>query len=138
MTFDNLNDLFRHIEQQAQDVMRNEVADTAKECMSNAVQSDVYDVYDPVWYSRRRNNGGLSDKNNYTASEIPNGIEITNDTPLDNGGMSPRLDDIICNGFGKQPFPRDFYTATETELMEGQEFKQALKNGLKARNIDTE
>lgn len=138
MTFDNINDLFKYVEKKTQDAMKTEVADTAKSAMSQAVNIDVYDVYDPVWYTRRGTNGGLSDTENYTVHEIQDGIEITNDTPLDNGGMSPRLDDIICNGLGKQPFPRDFYKETTDILERSDDLRAALKEGLKARGIDVE
>lgn len=138
MTFDNINDLFKYVENKTKDAMKTEVADTAKSAMSEAVNKDVYDVYDPVWYTRRGTNGGLSDTENYTVHEIQDGIEITNDTPLDNGGMSPRLDDIICNGLGKQPFPRDFYKGTSDILERSDDLRAALKEGLKARGIDVE
>ena len=51
MKFDNLDDLFRYIEKQTKDVMKKEVADKAKQAMSEAVQSSVYDVYDPKYYT---------------------------------------------------------------------------------------
>ena len=138
MTFNNLNDLFRYIEQKTQDTMRNEVAETTKEVMSEAVDSAVYNVYQPKYYTRRGLNGGLADKGNYTVEEIQNGIKITNNTPLDNGGNEPRLDDIICNGLGRQPFPRDFYSETKNELLRTQAHKEALKRGLRERGIDVE
>lgn len=47
MKFDNLDDLFRYIEKQTQEVMKKEVADKTKQAMSEGVQSGVYDVYDP-------------------------------------------------------------------------------------------
>lgn len=87
MTFDNINDLFKYVENKTKDAMKTEVVDTAKSAMSEAINTDVYDVYDPEWYTRRGTNGGLSDTENYTVHEIKDGIEITNDTPLDNGGM---------------------------------------------------
>lgn len=138
MTFNNLNDLFRYIERQTQDTMRNEVAETAKDAMSKTVNSAVYGVYQPEYYRRRGLNGGLADKDNYTVEEIHNGIIVTNDTPLDNGNNEPRLDDIICNGLGRQPFPRDFFSEAENELLRTQVHKQALKKGLRDRGIDVE
>ncbi len=138
MTFNNLNDLFRYIDQQTQDTMRNEVAETAKDSMSKTVNSAVYGAYQPEYYRRRGLNGGLADKDNYTVEDIQNGIIITNNTPLDRGGNEPRLDDIICNGLGRQPFPRDFYSETENELLRTQAHKEALKRGLRDRGIDVE
>lgn len=138
MTFNNLNDLFRYIERQTQDTMRNEVAETVKDTMSKAVDSAVYNVYQSEYYTRRGLNGGLADKDNYTVEEIQNGIIVQNDTPLDNGNNIPRLDNIICNGLGRQPFPRDFYSETENELLRTQAHKEALKRGLRDRGVDAE
>ncbi len=138
MTFNNIDDLLNYIERQTQDVMRNEVAETAKEVMSEAVESAVYDVYEPKYYTRRGLNGGLADRNNYTVQEIPNGIVITNDTSLDRGGNEPRLDEIICYGLGKQPFPRDFYSEAQNELLRTNAHRDALKRGLHNRGIDVE
>ena len=52
MKFDSLDDLFRYIEKQTQEAMKKEVADKAKQTMSDTVQSGVYDVYDPKYYTR--------------------------------------------------------------------------------------
>lgn len=138
MTFDNLNDLFRYIENQTHDTMKNEVADTAKSALSEAVQTGVYDVYEPLYYVRRGTDGGLSDKSNYTVHETQSGIEITNDTPLDNGGTTPRLDEIICKGLGNQPFPRNFYKGTDDILESSDDVKEALKQGLNNRGINAD
>ena len=137
MKFDNLDDLFRYIEKQTQDVMKKEVADKAKQAMSEGVQSGVYDVYDPKYYTRRGKSGGLSDMGNYEVNEIPNGIEVVNNTPPDNG-KSVDLDDIICNGLGNQPFQRDFYKETADILNRSDDLRAALKEGLRARGINAD
>ena len=137
MKYDNLDDLFRYIEKQTKDVMKKEVADEAKQSMSEAVQSSVYDVYAPKYYTRRGKNGGLADTDNYDVYEIPDGIEVVNNTPPDNGS-SVDLDDIICNGLGQQPFPRDFYKETIDTLNRSDDFRAALKEGLKARGINAD
>lgn len=137
MKFDDLDDLFRYIEKQTQDVMKKEVADEAKQAMSEAVQASVYDVYDTKYYTRRGKSGGLSDMDNYDVYEIPDGIEVVNNTPPDNGS-SVDLDDIICNGLGQQPFPRDFYKETIDILNRSDDLRAALKEGLKARGINAD
>lgn len=138
MTFKNLNSLCRHIEKQIQDTMVNEVADTVKDNMSEAVHTSVYDAYSPQYYNRRMNNGGLSDTHNIEVTEIQNGISVHNATPLDNGRNDYSLDEIIVYGLGNQPFERDFYTETADKLQENQEHTEALKQGLKKRGIEVE
>lgn len=138
MTFKNLNSLCRHIEKQIQDTMVNEVADTVKDNMTEAVHTSVYDAYSPQYYNRRMNNGGLSDTHNMEVTEIKNGISVHNATPLDNGRNDYNLDEIIVYGLGNQPFERDFYAETAERLQENQEHMEALKQGLKKRGIEVE
>ena len=138
MDFDNLNSLYKHLEEQTQGVMRKEVADTAKEVVRDAVQTDVYDVFEPKIYTRRMDNGGLSDTENYSVEEIEDGIIIKNNTPLDNGTNNPRLDEIVVFGEGRMPFPRDFYSETIGLLERSKAHVSALKSGLKDCGIDIE
>lgn len=138
MTFKNLNSLCRHIEKQIQDTMVNEVADTVKDNMTEAVHTSVYDAYSPQYYKRRMNNGGLSDTQNMEVTEIQNGISVHNAAPLDNGRNDYNLDEIIVYGLGNQPFERDFYAETAERLQENQEHTEALKQGLKKRGIEVE
>lgn len=138
MTFKNLNSLCRHIEKQIQDTMVNEVADTVKDNMTEAVHTSVYDAYSPQYYNRRMNNGGLSDTHNMEVTEIKNGISVHNAAPLDNGRNDYNLDEIIVYGLGNQPFERDFYAETAERLSENQEHTEALKQGLKKRGIEVE
>lgn len=139
MTFKNLNSLCRHIEKQIQDTMVNEVADTVKDNMTEAVHTSVYDAYSPQYYNRRMNNGGLSDTHNMEVTEIKNGISVHNATPLDNGRNDYSLDDIIVNrGVLGYPQSRDFYAETAERLQENQEHMEALKQGLKKRGIEVE
>lgn len=139
MTFKNINALFKHIEEQVQDTMTNEVADAVTENMAEAIQTSVYDAYSPQYYNRRMQNGGLIDRNNMEVTEIQNGISVHNATPLDNGRNDYSLDDIIVNrGVLGYPHGRDFYAETAERLQENQEHTEALKQGLKKRGIEVE
>ncbi|MDD7280303.1 MAG: hypothetical protein PUH30_12380 [Oscillospiraceae bacterium] len=136
MKFNNLNDLFNHIEADIQDTMVNEVAETVKEEMVIAVETSVYRVYDPVQYNRRYGNGGLGARENMHVEEIPNGIYVRDIAPLDNGRTDYALDDIVVNGLGRMPFPRDFYSECEEQLFLNENHKEALKQGLKNRGYN--
>lgn len=136
MKFNNLNDLFNHIEADIQDTMVNEVAETVKEEMVIAVETSVYRVYDPIQYNRRYGNGGLGARENMHVEEIPNGIYVRDIAPLDNGRTDYALDDIVVNGLGRMPFPRDFYSECEEQLLLNENHKEALKQGLKNRGYN--
>lgn len=138
MTFKNIKTLFKHIEEQVQDTMTNEVADAVTENMAEAVHTSVYDAYNPQYYNRRMNNGGLSDTQNMEVTEIQNGISVHDAASLDNGRNDYNLDEIIVYGLGNQPFERDFYAETAERLSENQEHTEALKQGLKKRGIEVE
>lgn len=133
MTFKNLNELFAYIEKDIQDTMVNEVADEVKDEMVTAVETSVYRVYDPVQYSRRYGNGGLGARENMQVTEIPNGISVRDIAPLDNGRTDYALDDIVVNGLGRMPFPRDFYSECKEQLEITGNHKETLKQGLKNR-----
>lgn len=133
MTFKNLNELFAYIEKDIQDTMVNEVADEVKDEMVTAVETSVYRVYDPVQYNRRYGNGGLGARENMQVTEIPNGISVRDIAPLDNGRTDYALDDIVVNGLGRMPFPRDFYSECKEQLEITGNHKEALKQGLKNR-----
>lgn len=133
MTFKNLNELFAYIEKDIQDTMVNEVADEVKDEMVTAVETSVYRVYDPVQYSRRYGNGGLGARENMQVTEISNGISVRDIAPLDNGRTDYELDDIVVNGLGRMPFPRDFYSECKEQLEITGNHKEALKQGLKNR-----
>lgn len=137
MTFKNIDSLFKHIENQVQDTMVNEVADAVKDNMAEAVQTSVYDAYNPMYYKRRMQNGGLIDKDNMEVTEIPNGIVVRDVAPLDNGYRKDfSLDEIIVNGWGNQPFERDFYSQCKENLEQNNDHVEALKQGLKKRGIN--
>lgn len=137
MKFNNLNDLFKKIENDIQDTMQNEVAENVKDEMIDAVQTSVYSVYDPVEYNRRYGNGGLGASENIKVDEIDNGIMLKDIAPLDNGRTDYALDDIIVNrGVLGYPQGRDFYSETIEQMENNGRCIKALKDGLKKRGYE--
>ena len=136
MKFNNLNDLFAHSEADIQDTMVNEVANEVKDEMVTAVETSVYRVYDPIQYNRRYGNGGFGARENMQVEEIPNGIYVRDNAPLDNGRTDYALDDIVVNGLGRMPFERDFYSECAERLKTTGNHKEALKQGLKNRGYN--
>ena len=138
-TFSSLKEMEKYIETQLQNIMENEVAETVKDNMHEAIQTSVYDMYSPTYYTRRYDNGGLGDINKMDVTPITNGIEVKDNAPLDNGRNDYALDDIIVNrGVLGYPQGRDFYESTADRLNQNKEHIIALKNGLKKRGIEIE
>lgn len=136
MTYKNINDLFKRIERDIQETLVNEVADTVKDEIKQAIDDTVYSVYDPEYYKRRGEQGGLLDEDNITVTEIENGILLRNTAPLDNGKAGYDLDRIIIDGSGNQPFPRDFIEETKDGLEDNKAHVNAMVQGLKKKGYD--
>ena len=136
MKYNDINALLDSIEKDIRSTLENEVAETVKEEMVIAVETSVYRVYDPVQYNRRYGNSGLGARENMHVEEIPNGIYVRDIAPLDNGRTDYALDDIVVNGVGRMPFPRDFYSECEEQLFLNENHKEALKQGLKNRGYN--
>ena len=138
MTFNNLNDLMKHIQNDIDDCVQNEVAETVKDEMVTAIQTSVYNVYDPIQYTRRYGDGGLGARDNMQVTEIPNGISVRDIAPLDNGRTDTgyMLDDIVVNGLGRMPFERDMYSECAERLEITGNHVYALKQGLKNKGYE--
>lgn len=136
MTFKNLNDLMKHITKDVTDVLQHEVADTAKSHMQEAIQTTVYDAYDPEHYTRRMGNGGLLDGDNIEAAVSGDTLTVRDVAPLDNGRTDYMLDDIVIHGYGNQPFPRDYISTTEERLIRTNDHVEAMKQGLKKKGYN--
>lgn len=65
-----------------------------------------------------------------------NTLTVRDVAPLDNGNTNYSLDEIIVEGYGNQPFPRDFYNETEHQLEVTGNHIQAMKQGLKDRGYN--
>lgn len=67
-TFDELEKVLK---EKIEFAMITEVSDIVDEAILDHIQTDVYDVYDPMEYVRRYSDGGLGDKDNlYTSIKI--------------------------------------------------------------------
>lgn len=129
----NLNALFNQLEKDIGSTLQNEVAETVKEEMQAAIQSTVYDAYTPKQYSRRLSDGGMLDGKNIQTMSDGHTLTVKNIAPLDNGRTDYALDDIVVNGMGYMPYPRDFYSECAEQLKTSEKHVEALKQGLKKK-----
>ena len=139
MTFKNLNQLFARLEQDIQDTLREDVADCVKDEMQFEIDMNVYNAYSPLYYKRRGYNGGLIAKENMESKVEGNTLTVKDIAPLnksDSSNSNWELDEIIVNGYGNQPFPRDFYFDTKERLEEHGYHTEALKKGMRKRGYD--
>ena len=145
MTFSNIKDLRKYLEQNITSVLENEMSDTVKGSMAEAVDRTVYSTYRPKMYQRRQDRGGLSDKDNMTATVDGNILEVENNTPLNNDHGINRsgktLTEIVTSGenymfSGAFEVPRDFIEETRRDLKENDTVRKTMKTALQKRGLD--
>jgi len=119
-----------------QQVMEGQVADLARDAMTQAVETEVYDAYTPIKYQRRRSrDGGLQDTTVMAQHYDP----VTRTLTLENLSRDNRsgrlIPPLIEEGKGYRmhqqdaPFPRPFHAEAERLMGEGL-FEDGLADGL--------
>ena len=137
------------------------MADAIRDAEIDAIQATVYDAYgseatgEPNVYTRRRSDGGLTDRENMVATVSNGTLNVTNLTlandkyPPDFGNDGLFASEIVVSGgpyhwrkgmgtFGDFRQPRDFIADTYDDLRESQAHTDALKNGLRMRGFNVE
>lgn len=156
-TFNNLNDLFKHINSQMADVMQKEISEKVKDVEQKNIDSTVYDAYSPFVYERRRDNDGLRDRNNMQSqvTQSGNGVELTVENTTKGKDSNYEIAELIEYGDGtngkeydfkrnrdgtafKYLGSRPFTKNTVDELYRTGEHVDEMKKGLKKRGIDVE
>lgn len=139
MTFKNLNDFLSKLEQDIQDTLSEEVAECVKNEMEFEISMNVYNAYSPLYYKRREYNGGLIAKENMESKVEGNTLTVKDIAPLnksDNSNSNWELDEIVVNGYGNMPFPRDFYGGTKERLEENKSHIKAFEKGMKKKGYN--
>lgn len=161
--FSKWSDLEKYLKKQIKDALANEVKSEVVETERRHVQKDVYEVYNPKMYKRRKENGGLMDEKNIVGVMLSDDtLEVENKTPANPYGIpqervtteGKNLPGLIefgdDNGYGRYDFPpsdgeddsymfpRPFISNTVEELKNSKAHISALANGLLRHNIKTE
>lgn len=158
--FNNVGQLQDYLMSQINDAMGNEVLEAVKEVEIETIGKVVYDVFTPVWYKRRYDDGGIADPNNIvgTITRGNNSCEmfVQNITPAkmynESNGGKPYSDSPSANsgyvagivesgsGYEYSPHPgaRPFTKKTIMKLKREKQCKSSLAAGLSARGIEVE
>lgn len=148
--FRKLSDLFKHIEKKSNEVLQNseEVKDVMIEETVQQIETNVYEAYkSPAAnpYQRKKDEGGLTDPENFDYQPAPNGVLF----------FSTRYDKdtdtyIPAVLAGKQPYsipdrwgygyeePRYFITPTVEELLQNNRHIIAFKESMKKSGFKIE
>ena len=126
-------------------VMETDVAEVTKKTIAEAVETEVYKPYDPVFYSRRNGIGGLKDpaamSQNYDAATMT--LEVSDTAPWQQlyGGRVPNgyLAEAVESGDPRYNMgaagPRKFHAVSQ-EQMDNGEFEDTLLHGLQNMGFD--
>jgi hypothetical protein len=149
-SFKNLKDLSAYLNKSINESLTTTVADTVRKKMQAQIDQTVYDAYDPSFYIRRYDSGGLRDAENIVAELITDGeLRVINVARLNSGSPLPNgveLAEVIEYGLAAvtgtkndyPPYgqPRPFIKNTRADLESSKEHVKALKEGLKNHGID--
>lgn len=147
--YDDVDDLLRDLKSDIEDTLLDEVLDEVKDIELFHIKQDVFDVYSPSIYKRRRNDG-IDDPNNIIGEihnmqlEVDNITEFNNDYGTYNRGIG--LAALINDGEGRSGFfydypgefekARPFIDNSIEEIEQTNSVENALAKGLKRRNYD--
>lgn len=123
-----------------QSAMEGPVADTAKAFLSEAVETEVYEKYEPQVYRRKGLHGGLADPENmdarYDAKDMTLEVEDVRRDDNTNRLVAP----VVESGRGYDyfsPGARPFHRTAEKNMARSGAFEQALDYGLRRAGFET-
>lgn len=148
-SYDDIDELLNDIKSDIEDTLMDEVLDEVKDIELQHVEADVFSVYSPKAYERRRS-GGIDDPDNIIGTVNNMQLEVDNVTRFNEGYFSSNkgvgLAELIndgdnLNGYfydypGSFNQPRPFIENTIEEIEKTDSVENALANGLRKRNYD--
>ena len=131
--------LFRaKLDKAIQQSMEGVVADMAKAALKQAVYERVYDVYSPVRYERKMDQGGLSDTENMEARYDPATMTLEVEDVRRDEDTGRLVAPVVESGRGykySSPGARPFHAYAEKMMGQGL-FESALNEGLREAGMD--
>jgi Txe/YoeB family toxin of Txe-Axe toxin-antitoxin module len=137
--FNSIEAALKFIEQQAQSVLKQEIASKVVKTMKKHVQTDVYDKYEPVMYERQGYNGGLIDEDNIEVSVVDDDTISVENIRFDG---NREVAQIVESGqgytydFEYNGIPRPFTENTRNELRETNALEIEMRKGLTRRGLN--
>lgn len=138
-TTKDLDKLFAELQKRINVAQTTDVAATVREEMIDQIEQEVYSVYDPKIYERKKDNGGLTDDDNID-SYMTNATTLVVESNRFDG--SKNVGEVVVTGEGyNYGFPyngveRDYVEATRDSLEATGSHVDALVRGLKRQGIN--
>lgn len=150
-SFNNLKDLEKYLNQLAKDVVQTDkkVKKVVVDKMVESIDENVYVPYTPSPsspYTRHKDNGGLTDPDNFATVPTSEGVEIYSTregtdrkgddvyvAEIIEGYKDYSVEDVWGLGFEK---PRHFVEPAREKLRKTDDLKNAIADGLKGKRLD--
>ena len=142
--YDSIEAYAAAVEQAVHDTMRTDIANEAAIALQDAVETYVYDAYDPIFNHRRMEAGGLIDKHTYSPTYTPESMELKIEVQtqwqnigfreIDQRGTYDELSEAIEKNDIYHAPPRPFAEHAEKEYGE-RRFERDLRSGLIKRGL---
>lgn len=142
----DLRSYLERLEAAIHNTMQAEVAEAAKQTLAETAKELVYDAYEPKFYDRWGEDGGVLDtsdrvmKAKYDPSKKM--LEVVDDPEWHNIlGGSPPKDTRLVEGVESGEYmygagPRPFHAAAEKRFADSGDFAAALVRGLRRNGFD--
>lgn len=148
-SYDDIDKLLNDIKADIEEVLMDEVLDKVKDIELRHIEDDVFSVYSPKIYERRRS-GGIDDQDNIVGEVNNMQLSVDNMARFDDGygtynhgiGLADLINDgEHLNGYfydypGEFTEPRPFVDNTIEEIERTNDVENALEQGLKRRKYD--
>lgn len=148
-SYDEIEDLLNDIKLDIEDTLCDEVLDEIKRIELEHVRDDVFSVYSPTIYSRRKSNG-IDDPDNIVGEVNDMMLSVDNVTRFNEGygtyNHGVGLTELINDGSSTQGYcydypgefneARPFIDNTIDEIERTDDIENALAKGLKKRKYD--
>lgn len=138
-TIKDLDKLFAELQKRINIAQTTDVAAAVREEMKDQIEQEVYSVYDPKVYERKKDNGGLTDDENidsYLTDATTLVVESNRFDGDKNVGETIVTGDGYDYSFPYSGRPRDYIEATRDSLEVTGAHVDALKHGLKRQKLD--
>ena len=148
----NSQELYNELMKMINESLKDDVAPIVKKVMLDRINEEVYKKYEPSYYMRRGEDGGLADPDNIVSEIVYDGcLSVTNETlgrefyfyegePVRSDNADKPIAEIIETGEGydywDNAFPRPFMQSTVDKLKETDLVEIVLKKSLKMKGLE--
>lgn len=132
------DEILNRANQAIQGAMNAQIAEGAKGILSAAVKEIVYPNYEPTEYVRRRDSGGLSDRDMYEVTEDGGGGDVHEIIVADNRHEVGVVESgtgytwIHSQIYRMQPYPRPYFSYADARVEADPFFDFALEYALRS------